>query len=253
MLSNIYIKLILIFFLPLSQHALGSSTLNLLVNTKKVRPDVPLRLHLGCGQTYFQGYINIDFPPSEHTVQTTSKADLYANITELQFPLNSVDEVRSHHVFEHFTRQETLAMLCAWHTWLKIGGIIVIETPDFESSMQQLTSTNYSYQEKQAILRHVFGSHEAHWAIHCDGWYKEKYEHILHQLGYEIISIRQEKWLLTRNIIVTARKSEHIDAKTLCTQVKNILRESLITPEEAMMQSIWEADFEKTLHKMIID
>ena len=29
----------------------------------------PLRLHLGCGQQYFEGYINIDYPPSEHIVR----------------------------------------------------------------------------------------------------------------------------------------------------------------------------------------
>lgn len=29
------------------------------------------------------------------------------------------------------------------------------------------------------MLRHVFGSHEAYWAIHKDGWYNEKFSTVL--------------------------------------------------------------------------
>ena len=177
---------------------------------------------------------------------------MYANITELQFPANSVDEVRSHHVFEHFTRQETLAMLCAWQSWLKMVGILMIETPDFDASIKQLTNSEYDYNTKQAILRHVFGSHEARWAIHCDGWYKEKYEHVLTQLGYKILGIYFGNYLMTRNILVVAQKTSHISTNDLAIRAKNILRESLTSPcEENSMQPIWIKDFDKAFNKMI--
>lgn len=225
-----------------------------LQNSMLLSTNNPLRLHLGCGENHFNGYVNIDFPPSEHTVQTTSGADAFANITELQFPSCTVDEVRSHHVFEHFTRQETLAMLCAWHTWLKVDGLLVIETPDFEAAIHQLTSNEYDYETKQAIMRHVFGSHEARWAIHCDGWYREKYERILTQLGYEIVSIQHTGWLMIRNIIVTARKVNSIAPEILASRAKNILRQSLVAPcEETSMQPIWERDFDKEFKKMLFN
>jgi len=229
------------------------SSMDQLIFSKKWQSGTPIHLHLGCGENYFPGYINIDFPPSEHTVQTKSPADMHANITELQFPTNSVDEVRSHHVFEHFTRQETLAMLCAWHTWLKVDGLLIIETPDFDASIKLLTSSEYDYKTKQAILRHIFGSHEAHWAIHCDGWYKEKYEHILTQLGFEIVNIHYGGYLMIRNIIVVAKKTNCLDHESLATRAKNILRDSQTVPaEEAIMQPIWEKDFEKILNQMIV-
>ncbi len=42
------------------------------------REGTPLRLHLGCGENHFDDYINIDFPPSEHSVQTKVAADFFA-------------------------------------------------------------------------------------------------------------------------------------------------------------------------------
>src|SRR3990172_7747840 len=65
----------------------------------------PIRLHLGCGENYFNGYINIDYPSSEHTVQERAAADIFGDITTLVFPSQSIDEIRSHHTFEHFNRQ----------------------------------------------------------------------------------------------------------------------------------------------------
>lgn len=81
----------------------------------------PLRLHLGCGEQRLEGYVNIDYPPSEHTVQTKTGADIFADITTLNFPTHSVDEIRLHHVFEHFDRATALALLIKWHSCLKIG------------------------------------------------------------------------------------------------------------------------------------
>ena len=87
-----------------------------------------MKLHLGCGERYLEGYINIDYPPEQHTVQQNTKVDHYADITKLNYPENSIDEVRLHHVFEHFDRATALALLCNWHTWLKPGGKLLIET-----------------------------------------------------------------------------------------------------------------------------
>jgi len=85
-----------------------------------------IKLHLGCGETYLPGYINIDFPPSQHTVQKQPKADLYADIRQLSYPSESVEEIRLHHVFEHFDRPTALRLLIDWYEWLKEGGSRII-------------------------------------------------------------------------------------------------------------------------------
>lgn len=181
------------------------SALKQLYNNNLIK-DSPIKLHLGCGQVKLKDYVNIDFPLSHHSVQKESAADIFCNITKLKFPPKTVQEIRSHHVFEHFDRPTALALLSAWHTWLYPNGTLIIETPDFATSITMLSNSHYSYSQKQCILRHIFGSHEAQWAIHCDGWYQEKFEHILEALGFYITNIEKTSWKLTANIIVTAQK-----------------------------------------------
>src|SRR4051812_20927311 len=127
------------------------------------------RLHLGCGERYLDGYVNIDYPPSEHTVQQTSPADELADITRLEYAPESVAEVRLHHVFEHFDRPTALRLLIDWHEWLVDGGVLTIETPDFDRSVRAFTR-RVGGGDPGPILRHGFGSHEGAGGVDWGGW-----------------------------------------------------------------------------------
>jgi glycosyltransferase involved in cell wall biosynthesis/GT2 family glycosyltransferase/predicted SAM-dependent methyltransferase len=209
----------------------------------------PLRLHLGCGQRRLEGYVNIDFPPSEHTVQQSQAADIFADITQLDFPSKSIDEIRLHHVFEHFDRPAALALLCKWHQWLKSGGCLVVETPDFDASIDLIRSGQCTYPQKQAILRHLFGSHEADWAIHKDGWYGEKFQSVFSRLGFDNIHIELSSWGLTRNITVSAVKSRVVPLITLTEAAKQILCDSMIDQSETEQKqwTVWCQKLQETL------
>lgn len=148
-----------------------------------------IKLHLGCGGKYFKGYVNIDFPPSEHTI-IIPKTDVSKDIRDLYYPENSVDEIRSHHLFEHFSRQTALKLLIQWRRWLKPKGILIIETPDFEESAKMFLTTN-NLEKKFKLARHIFGSHEAEWAYHRDFWDKSKFQLVLNKLGFKILKIQQ--------------------------------------------------------------
>lgn len=141
----------------------------------------PIKLHLGCQEKYLKGYINIDLPESEHTVRK-AKVDKYADVRELSYPAESVDEVRSHHLLEHFSRQEALLLLARWHKWLTMGGLLHVETPDFEESAKKFLKGNLDDQFQ--LARHIFGSHEAGWAYHKDFWSENKFRFVLRELGY---------------------------------------------------------------------
>lgn len=180
-----------------------------------------VRLHLGCGQNYFEGYVNIDFPSSEHNVQTRSVADFHADLLELDLPAGTVDEIRSHHVFEHFDRPSAMALLVRWHRWLKIGGRLVIETPDVEESFRQVLG-NGDFTSRQAVMRHVFGSHEASWAIHFDGWDAEKFHKTLRLFGFEVSveNSQWKRWPHLANVTATAVKAKDLNV----TELQNAVR-----------------------------
>ncbi len=228
---------------------------NLLTNLTRFsiwNPHTPLRLHLGCGESYLEGYINIDFPSEQHTVQTRQTADVFADITTLCLPAQTVDEIRSHHVFEHFNRQIALALLCSWQHGLKNGGILVIETPDFEASIRVFLNPSYTYKQKQVSIRHIFGSHEASWAMHYDGWYKEKFIHILQTLGFKILATQPGGSTLIPNITIRAQKEQHYQFDVLQQKAKNLLRLHMVntSASEEEMWQVWCKDFEKHLTKI---
>ncbi len=204
------------------------------------------KLHLGCGQSHLSGYINIDFPPSEHTVQVKSGADIFGDITQLIFSACSIAEFRSHHVFEHFNRQKALALLVIWHHSLQVGGKLVIETPDFEESIRMLLNNQYNYLQKQVVLRHIFGSHEAFWAMHYDGWYEEKFRHILSALGFEVVEAKKSAYLLTRNITITAVKKSHVSSSELQKRAHILLQEHMVNNaiDEQTMWKVWCQEFD---------
>lgn len=147
-----------------------------------------LKLHLGCGEKYLEGYVNIDFPEGEHTVMKP-KADIEADIRTLSYPENSVDEIRSHHMFEHFTRAEALKLLSRWRGWLKPDGLLVIETPDFATSSSLYLSSSF-FKRKAQLSRHIIGSQEAVWAMHKDLWDKPKFSFVLKKLGFKNLKFR---------------------------------------------------------------
>ena len=202
----------------------------------------PLRLHLGCGESRLEGYVNVDFPTSEHTIQKKSAADIYADITKISLPDQCVDEIRLHHVFEHFERIQALALLVQWHRWLKIGAKLHIETPDIIGCAEALVS-NRPDADKQAILRHAFGSQEAQWASHLDGWYAEKFQHILSRFGFKTQCQRKRRsaWPYLTDVEAIAVKENHREESELLNDAAEILKDSLVSdaPSELRMHQVW--------------
>lgn len=217
-----------------------------------------MKLHLGCGQYYLEGYVNVDYPSSEHSVQKSLRADVYRDLSTLSYPPASVEEVRLHHVFEHFPRPVALALLCRWRDWLVPGGMLHIETPDLMASARLLVSPWVGYAKKQEVVRHLFGSHEAHWAIHWDGWYPERFVRTLRALGFGKVSVRTAKWMRLRNVEVFAVKGHEVfGLADYRTAAKHLLSLSTIKSErsyenpgpasgsEAQMLGVWMEMWER--------
>ena len=212
-------------------------------------PATPIRLHLGCGENYLDGYVNIDYPPEEHPVQTTSPADLRADITGLRYEPESVAEVRLHHVFEHFDRATALRLLIDWHEWLEPGGRLVIETPDFEAAVRRFRRP-WRRSQRDVAVRHIFGSQEAEWGLHADGWYKAKFRKVLGALGFEVTKVRRATWRGTDNITVEARKLEapFLTREELTERATEVLADSLVddSSTERRLLEVWVGSLSRT-------
>lgn len=214
------------------------------------------KLHLGCGRKYLEGYVNIDFPDSEHSVQKDLTADVYADIHGLVYPQDSINEIRLHHVFEHFSRPVALALLCRWRNWLRPGGGLRIETPDAMACFKQMLLPFTDFSTKQQVMRHIFGSHEAGWAFHADGWYEDKFKITLSKFGYSNIHVVKTKWEMLRNIEVSATKSlEKLCYNDYETASEELLtmsavkltqkREYIIPDSEKSMIRVWMDDWRR--------
>jgi hypothetical protein len=212
-----------------------------------------MKLHLGCGQRYFEGYTNIDYPLSEHSVQQTSIADEYANLLELRYKSDTVDEVRLHHVFEHFPRAVASALLYSWNTWMKKGGTLHIEVPDFEKTGKVALSRFSSKKEKAVAMRHIFGSQEAHWAVHFEGYTPFSLSHVMALYGFKVSEVRKNSHLGTYNIEVIATKVKDISAAEAATITRNYLTGYLVAdvPSEQLMLDTWMLDYEKQVKNTI--
>ena len=86
-----------------------------------------MKLHLGCGKRFLEGYTHIDLADYEHIDIKTSVGDL--NMIENE----SVNEIYASHVVEYFDRNEVVKVLNEWRRVLVVGGILRVAVPDFKS------------------------------------------------------------------------------------------------------------------------
>lgn len=208
-----------------------------------------MKLHLGCGGVYLDGYHNVDLPPDEHGVQADIRPDEYADITALSYEPGTIEEVRLHHVFEHFSRPLALRLLVDWYEWLAPGGQVTIETPDFARCARWYL-LRPTARSRGRILRHVFGSHEAAWAVHWDGWDRPRFKLVLGRLGYEGLSFERSSWRGTYNIVARARKpqGEAPPRSELESRAEEILRYSLVDEAESelRMLAVWRDELTRS-------
>jgi len=102
------------------------------------RPDI--KLHVGCGENYFDGWINVDID--------SSKADIFHDLAKpLWFYDNTVDFIYSEHFIEHIGINHAQNMFKEFYRVLKPGGILRIATPDLDYMVEKYTSASWKDQD----------------------------------------------------------------------------------------------------------
>lgn len=92
-----------------------------------------MKLHLGCGPNYQQGWLNLDID--------SPCADMLHDLRlPLPFASGSVDYIYNEHFIEHITLEHSLIFLKECRRVLKNGGVFRTSTPDLRWLIAQYIS-----------------------------------------------------------------------------------------------------------------
>lgn len=98
-----------------------------------------LKVHVGCGKNYIQGWINCDLT---YKYQVDKVWDLTSPYPP--FEVGSVDFIFIEHVLEHFTLKQGIKILKTFNSLLKKGGVLRVVVPSLESLVKgYLEDENY--------------------------------------------------------------------------------------------------------------
>ncbi|MBT8609373.1 methyltransferase [Polynucleobacter paneuropaeus] len=141
----------------------------------------PFRLHLGCGNVVLDGFCNVD-------IMDESTVDFVDDISTLsKFKKNSVSEIYSCHVLEHFSHKEILPILSRWFEALAPSGVLRISVPDIDRIVR-VYHKNFAHFEKPGHtpwIGLIYGGQTTPYDFHKTGFNFCWLKYLLEQVGFQ--------------------------------------------------------------------
>ena len=194
----------------------------------------PLRLNLGCASRLLEGYINIDSDSLDSIIKRYPNKEINTNIDFLQanfFDLDianeSVDEIRADSLIEHLSFKEEKLFFETCKRLLKPGGLLYIETPDFEWTVKTWLDASDDWKEfyrddKEAIekthwfgtysygfdnrwgyiIASIFGPQNGEGQFHKNAFTEQKFLSIFDQIGFSEVKINRYRWKGNRDLML---------------------------------------------------
>jgi predicted SAM-dependent methyltransferase len=151
-------------------------------------------LELGCGKTpKSEGVINVDIRPLPNV-------DVVADLMNLPFDDNSVDEIRSRDVIEHFSRNEIIPLLKEWARVLKPEGVMYNRTVDLGRTMDKWRSLKYG-----DVMNAVLGAQDYDQNFHKMMFTKESVPPLFEQAGLKCEIKRYSQRGNPRMLIISSK------------------------------------------------
>lgn len=146
-----------------------------------------MKLHLGCGPRYIEGYVHIDAVPHDHI-------DVVSTIDKLPFIEDeTVDLIYNCHVLEHFQRNVAVDVLSEWARVLKPGGLIRTSVPDFAALCDVYRDT----QDLGLVIGPLFGRQNYLYNFHYNVYDMTSIAADLEAAGFE--NVRRYEWRTTEH------------------------------------------------------
>ncbi len=171
------------------------------------------KIEIGSGLNKRPGYETCD-------VRNIPGVDHVCAADNLPFTDETIDEVYSRHVIEHFTLKEFIKTLAEWNRVLKVGGEVYIICPNLMWHLKQIlegTHASFYTKDRGSNARYwgfgsLFGWQQDDYDIHKFGYYFELLQDILHEAGFErIVNLTESPDSLEQaphHLEVRARKSQ---------------------------------------------
>jgi len=137
-----------------------------------------MKLHLGCGKKYLDGFVHIDLADFEH-IDFKSSID---SLSLSMFNDDSVSEIYCSHAFEYFDRNKAIGVLNEWNRVMKIGAKLFLTVPDFDNLIKIYLET--------LSLRDILGPLFGKWQLgdndiyHKTTWNEFDLKKLLMQCGF---------------------------------------------------------------------
>ncbi|NQU33323.1 MAG: methyltransferase domain-containing protein [Bacteroidetes bacterium] len=148
-----------------------------------------MKLHLGCGQKYIDGFVHVDLLDFEHI-------DYQLPIDDLSFADDcTVELIYAAHVLEHTGRSGFKNVLKEWYRVLKPEGILRIAVPDFEACVKHYQKTH----KLQDILGLLIGGQKDEYDYHKMIFDEQMLKEALVGIGFK--DVKRYDW----------RKTSHSD------------------------------------------
>ena len=179
-----------------------------------------MKLNLGCGKDFREGWVNVDI----------KDADINADIRSLPFKNDSASHIMLIHVLEHFSFIDEEKVWKEVYRVLRPTGLITVEIPDLYWICQQLVEAqdtwktfykitndpsdpNYGFGSGPGIdvvhgqlMTYIFGSQTTPYHFHTNGYTRGKIVGIAKLLNLEVLTLSSNYNKGSKNIFTQLRK-----------------------------------------------
>jgi len=176
-----------------------------------------LKLHLGCGTVYLDGYVNVDTGSNPRASVASLRPDLvkrwittreryyerqgeldlhrinnyefpvdvFSDLTNLPFPPSSVEEILTVQTLEHLTMGQVEQALNNWHRILMLDGTLEIIVPNIEEMIELFLNAD-TKESRQEVARLIFGTRKGDLFYHHYGYTPEGLSSLLSRHGFSV-------------------------------------------------------------------
>lgn len=173
-----------------------------------------MKMHIGSGSVYLEGWTNVDVPGPRTFLaelrkdlverwKTTDDAyyarhgdktqdslragpldqeyvcDTFGSFADIPAPAWTVDEILARHSFEHLSITEARKALSEVDGVLKEGGLLRLDVPDHEATMQKFRETGDEF-----YMRHLLGPRRTDHGFHMMSYTRDRLKALVEEFNF---------------------------------------------------------------------